>query len=345
MSGKMATAKKLPSGNWRVLVYSGKDQNGKRKYESFTAPTKREVEFIAAEWLAKHSGEKKPENMTLYQAYERYIESKKNVLSPATVREYTRQKNHDFPDLMRLPIKDITNEKVQIAVNIASKNQSPKTVRNSHGLLSAVLSVYRPDIQLKTSLPAKRKANLYIPNNEDIAKIIKAIKGTEMELPVLLAAFGSLRRSEIAALEYSDFSGNFVTITKALVQDKNKKWIVKQPKTEAGNRTIELPEEIIKLIPKNKSGRVVSLHPNNYVKNFQKILLEIGVPKFRFHDLRHYQASILLAMGIPDKYIMERGGWKSLSTLKNIYQHTMEKKSNEVSSKINSYFSSLIKDK
>ena len=47
----MATAKKLPSGAWRVLVYAGKDAEGKRQYKSFTAMDKREAEFAAAEWL------------------------------------------------------------------------------------------------------------------------------------------------------------------------------------------------------------------------------------------------------------------------------------------------------
>jgi len=58
------------------------------------------------------------------------------------------------------------------------------------------------------------------------------------------------------------------------------------------------------------------------------------LPRFRFHDLRHYQASILHAMGVPDKYIMERGGWKTDSTLKNIYQHTMDAKRQEVEAEI-----------
>ena len=48
----MANAKKLPSGSWRVRVYDGKDQNGKDVYKSFTAPTKKQAEYLAAEYLA-----------------------------------------------------------------------------------------------------------------------------------------------------------------------------------------------------------------------------------------------------------------------------------------------------
>ena len=67
-----------------------------------------------------------------------------------------------------------------------------------------------------------------------------------------------------------------------------------------------------------------------------------GVPHFRFHDLRHYQASILHAMGVPDKYIMQRGGWRTDNTLKNIYQHTFDKTTKEVSDKINDYFTDIL---
>ena len=46
----MAKAKKLPSGSWRVRVYSGKDLFGKDTYKSFTAATKKEAEYLAAEF-------------------------------------------------------------------------------------------------------------------------------------------------------------------------------------------------------------------------------------------------------------------------------------------------------
>lgn len=46
-------------------------------------------------------------------------------------------------------------------------------------------------------------------------------------------------------------------------------------------------------------------------------------------------------MGIPDKYIMERGGWSTSSTLKTVYQHTMRGKNKEINNKINSYFETM----
>lgn len=46
----MAKAKKLKSGNYRVLVPDYKDENGKWHYKSFTAKTKKEAEYMAMEF-------------------------------------------------------------------------------------------------------------------------------------------------------------------------------------------------------------------------------------------------------------------------------------------------------
>ncbi len=59
------------------------------------------------------------------------------------------------------------------------------------------------------------------------------------------------------------------------------------------------------------------------------------------HDTRHYSASVQHAMGIPDAYVMGRGGWGNDAVLKNVYQHTMEKQKKRMADKATSYFSSL----
>lgn len=66
-----------------------------------------------------------------------------------------------------------------------------------------------------------------------------------------------------------------------------------------------------------------------------------GLPHFRFHDLRHYSASIQHALGIPDAYIMQRGGWKNDGVLKQVYRHTLEEKTAEMNRKVNGYFENL----
>ena len=78
---------------------------------------------------------------------------------------------------------------------------------------------------------------------------------------------------------------------------------------------------------------------------FGRLLKRINIPHFRFHDLRHYSASVQHAMGIPDAYIMERGGWGNDAVLKNVYRHTMEEQKKRMADKANAYFSNLCNTK
>ena len=102
-------------------------------------------------------------------------------------------------------IHDITALDIQTEINRLAKEHSPKTVRNYHGFISAVLSVFQPNLKIST-LPQKVKNDPYIPSDEDVKKILECAKGTECEIPIILACYG-LRRSEICALTLDDLEG------------------------------------------------------------------------------------------------------------------------------------------
>lgn len=330
----MAKKKKpgqLPSGNYRTRVCIGKDENGARKFKSFTAPTKAEADYLALEYLKAHGRQSDSDSdMLLRDAYDKYISAKSKVLSPSTVREYSLAANRDFPDLMSLRLSELTQERIQIAVNTFSANHSPKSVRNAHGLLSAVLRMYMPEMNLTTRLPQREKPDIYIPAKDEIRALLDSIRGSELEKAVMLSAFGSLRRSEICALTADDIdrTTNIITVNKALVKNKDKQWTLKPPKTKAGFRKVTMPQFVVDRLP--QQGNIVNILPTSVTHEFNTRLKRAGLPHFRFHDLRHYQASILTAMGVPDSYIIERCGWETDSTLKNIYQHTMSDKRKQI---------------
>lgn len=330
----MAKAKKLPSGNWNVLVYAGTDSNGKRKYESFTAESKKEAEFLAAEFALTRKN-RKGGNITVQEAMLRYAESKRNVLSPATYREYLGCARRDLKLLHNVPLRELTQEKIQQAINVEAQSHSPKTVKNMHGILSATLAMFLPDFKLNTTLPQKRKAQVYIPTDEDIKTLLKIVEGTPIEVPILLAATGSLRRSEIAALTPEDIQDGGVVVSKAMVLDSEHRWVVKQPKTQAGYRFCPLPPNVVK---KARAG-VPTISPSQISNQFARALNASDLPKFSFHKLRHYYASALHAMGVPDKYIMQNGGWECESVLQGVYQHTLADQQEDINEQVKKRFS------
>jgi len=334
----MAKAKKLPSGSWRCQVYDYTDDSGKRHYESFTAKTKREAEHLAAEYA--DTKRKRPETLkvTVGKALDNYIEIKSNVLSPSTIRGYKALRRNYYTDIQSLLLENLTQEVIQIWANSLSAVKDAKTVKNAHGLLSAMLSVYLPTLTLRTALPKKEKEILYVPTESDIKQAIEYFKKHDIEMlkSVYLAAFGTLRRSEICGLTGEDISDNVIHVHSAVVMNDTANWVKKNTKTTSSDRYIPMPAFVIEILP--TSGNVVQITPSKISARFSSALEKLGIPHFRFHDLRHYSASIMHAIGIPDQYIMQRGGWSSDGVLKAVYRNTMDDYTEKFSNQINNYF-------
>jgi len=339
----MARAKKLPSGRWRVQAFVGTDADGKKERVSFTADSKKEAEYMAAEFVLNKKDRQNVCQLYLSEAFEDYVAKRESILSPATVREYKRVCKNNLQPLMTVKVSDITQSKVQEVINDESRNHAPKTVRNMHGLLSAVLKAYRPDFVLRTALPEKRRPKIYVPSDEQVKNLIAAISNTELEIPVLLAAFGPMRRGEICALDSDHVNGTQVHVASAMVKNDKNQWLIKQPKSYAGDRMIEFPDFVADKL-KDINGRIVTLNPDQISNRFRRLLDSIGMERFRFHDLRHYNASISHALGIPDQYVMLRGGWSSDAVLKAVYRHTMQDKEKRMNNIANEHFKSLFQD-
>jgi integrase len=172
---------------------------------------------------------------------------------------------------------------------------------------------------------------------------LEVVKGQEIEIPILLAAFGPMRRGEICALTSDDVNGNIITVNKSLVRTPDNNWVLKAPKTYSSYRQIEYPDFVIEKI-KNINGNLTTMSPSAITNAFLKILRKNNMPEFRFHDLRHYAVSTLHSINVPDKYIMARGGWATNHTMNNVYNHILQSKKDELSQKITTHFNTVYND-
>lgn len=312
---------KLPSGSYRIRkMYKGKTYSVVTDYK----PTQKEALQLLATELDKVPT--KSEHLTFRTASEKYVEMKSNVLSPRTIKEYRETPNRLSDSFNELLIADITQQDIQTEINLLSKSKSPKTVRNYHGFISAVIGTFRPDMKIHTTLPQKLKSEPYIPSDDDVRLILDYAKDTVYEIPIALACYG-LRRSEICALTIDDIDGDCISINKALVLDKDKNWVVKTTKTTASTRTIVIPSHIADLI--QAQGYIYKGHPNSITDFLNATQEKLGIPHFSIHKLRHYFASKMSALNIPEENILQMGGWETDHVMKNVYRHAMADKNNE----------------
>ena len=323
-------------------TYNYYDETGKRRTKTFRAPTKAKARLLAQQWEDDNLDNGKPV-ISVSEALQRYLDAKRGVLSPSTLRSYEgMQKNH-FDDLNNVSIRRLTNDKVQAWVSrLTLSGLSAKTVKNAYGLLGAAVAMQDDSIRLRVQLPQLAKFENYCPSDEDIAALIAQIQRDgdgELLRAVLLAAFGPCRRSEVCALTSEDINGNVITINKALVKDSTGRWVVKLPKTKDSTRRIIFPEFVIEQC-KGIEGQLIAHTPDYIGDKFRKTLKQTGLPPFRFHDLRHYGASIMMYLGISQKTIESRGGWSTNSpVLKRIYQNQIDAEMKKETDKVIDHFS------
>lgn len=314
---------KLPSGSYRVKkMYKGKLYRVTFDHK----PTDKEVTIALAEKMEQDETRVKG---TFKHFAEEYVASRSNVLSPSSVHTYERLIKSLSDEFNSRNLYDISQADVQKEINDYAENHAPKTVRSLHGFISAVFGSYRPQFTLRTTLPQRETKTSYLPSQDDIKAILESAKGTEDSIGLQLGVL-SLRRGEICALEMSDLQGNELYVHATMVWHNG--WIKKETaKTDAGNRTIYLPQSLVDEI--NEAGYFFPYSPQKLNDHLQKLQKDLGIPQFRFHDLRHYFASYASTV-MPEADAMALGGWKSDFVFKQVYRESMKDKRKESAQKL-----------
>lgn len=338
-------ATKLPSGNWRCRAYDNKT----KKCKSFTAPTKKEAEYLAAEWLNGKTQKRSLSRETVAQCVRNYIESKENILSPSSIRGYLIILNNSINEIENININDLTERDLQSWVNSNASRYKPKSVKSQYGLVTAALRQAKIMLDFNSVLlPRIPKSEKKIPNEKEIALILEMVEGTSVELPVTIAVTLGLRQSEIAALKWSDYDGQVLDIHAAVVPDKHSKFVYKNTtKSQASTRKIEVDGLLKERLDRAEhTGEFISpMLPSSVLRKFNHLCDKNGLPRYTMHEQRHGNASMMLAMGVPDKYAMKRLGQSSPSMVKEIYQHLYEEKEKEVAKTMSATYENLYRKK
>ena len=336
----MATAHKMPSGKWRIQFFTY-DKDGKKTRHSYTAKTRWEAERMADEYVEEMKAAQS--RITVGQAVDEYIDMKRNVLSPSTIHGYEIIRKNRLQSIMAIDIHELNSCDMQKAINEDARTRGRKTIIDAKNLIVSAAKLYGVRLDLNISFPPKTPKIKELPT---AAQVIHMIRGTDIELPCMLAMWLSLRVSEVRGLQFGDLKNGVLTVRRSKLYLDCKDVVRDVNKTFKSTRQLVLPEYLVQLIQaiphKHEDDFIVPQSYQVIRKHFKKLTAANGY-EMTFHDLRHLNASIMLMLGVPDKYAMERGGWSTNATLKNVYQHTFTDERKRVDKQIDDFFNDILR--
>ena len=259
----------------------------------------------------------------------------------------------------KLKLRDVTPKHIQdyYTYELEVEKVSPNTVIHRHANIHKALkyafqtSLIDSNPAAKVQRPKKLRFETHPYTADELDTLLRLVKGTNLELGVMLAAFYGLRRGEVCGLKWDaiDFERKTITIRHTVVQTKvdGSTMLVKKDrtKTKSSHRTLPLVKpfedflltirdrqeinrrlcgssyntENLAYIYVNELGELMK--PNYLTQAFPVFLEKHGLRKIRFHDLRHSCATLLYANGVALKDIQEWLGHSDIATTSNIYTH------------------------
>lgn len=343
---KVPNPRKLKSGTWFIQLRLGGESI------PVSARTKKEciaqAQLIKAEYKAgkRERKKKKPEEQKppiLSEAIDAYIDRRDAVLSPSTIRGYRTIKRTRFFSMMDKRLSELSDSDWQRACNLEAKICSEKTLKNAWGFIASVIvdcGLKKPVVRLP-QVPVSERPFL---EPEQIRPFIEAVHGTDVEIPALLA-LSSLRRSEILALRWEniDLEKRLVKVRGAAVLNSENELIQKREnKNRSSARTVPIMiDELYEALKESyqREGLVVTCHPNTTFDRVNKICELNGFPKVGVHGLRHSFVSLAYHLGVPEKIVMEIGGWSDYQTMRRIYTHIAKSDVAKYTNKFRGFFS------
>ena len=209
----------------------------------------------------------------------------------------------------------------------------------------------------KVQLPKEPKKEMQTLKTDEVGRFLEEAKKSECYEFYLLELTTGLRLGEILALTWEDFNDKERTLrVNKAVQRIGKDLIVTTPKTQASIRTIKLCDEcaINLILLRTRQARISEMNlmfpspitnglrdPGSVVRKLHRMQKRAGLPKIRFHDLRHSFATISLDQGQDIKTISHMLGHTDAGFTMNTYMHVTDSMQENVANALGD----LIKEK
>ena len=352
--------RKRGKDSWTVVVDLGRDPvTGKRRqlWRSLKG-AKRDAEALLVQLLhQRESGiDTPPGRLTVAEYLQQWLSmhARPNT-APSTFRRYEQiVRVHLLPVVGSIPLARLRPLHVQeVYSRVQEKGLSARTALHCHRVLREALQH-----ALKWQLTPRNPADSVEPprpQRYEIAALgpdeVKRLLATADQTPygalIYVAAMTGLRQGELLGLRWRDVDLDAGTLSVRQICQwlPREGFIFRQPKTYRSARPValspasadrlrqhrlaQLQERLaagpayqdVGLVFANALGAPV--HPTNLRRTWLRIAERAGLPRLRFHDVRHAHASLLLQQGVHPKIVSERLGHSTVGITLDVYSHVL----------------------
>ena len=354
------------SGNWELTADAGKDPNGKRRRKSetfqgskreadrrlreFVAEVEEELErerdtpgrrtWLVSEWLYKWLHER-IEIQRKLNTFERYEGIVRKHLAPVIGRiELSKLSPLDMNDALQRQVKDgHYTRTAELAYIVLS------------GAMKYALGLEQIDVNPMTrvDMPRAPRRRVDPPDVQQVKDLLRLAEDEDHYLFVFLKldARTGMRRGEMIALRWENVNLEecCLSVVESAVKTHSEGVRLETPKTEQGERRIDLDGRMVELLVQHKHRQETCLidlphgyvdkglvfpaldgdwmRPQNMLRHLKQLGARVGIPNITFHKLRHFHATIALDQGNNPVVVSQRMGHRNVSTTMDMYGHVL----------------------
>ena len=371
--------RKRPDSRWEGRYTAGRDlETGKTIYKNVLGKTQAEVKTKLKQAIQENAevDTLKAEKYTVGQWmdvwFENYAKIKVRPTSHQTYRGYID--NHIKPNIGKIPLGKLTTLELQklykkllsrgrvdrIEAKGQPKGLSPKTVRNIHQVISSAMDFAKAQKLIAVNptdgcaLPKLEHREMKTLPVEQLASFLREAKESGVFEMYYIELATGLRRGELLGLKWEDLDLEQCTLRVQRQVSRINGEVVEAPlKTKNSYRTISLGEDAVGILKKQRkkcggseyvfpspTGGPIS--PDSVIQMLHRVLKRAGLPKVRFHDLRHTFATVALQNGVDIKTVSGMLGHYSAGFTLDTYAHVTTQAQREAAKTMGNILSGAI---
>jgi integrase len=340
-----------PGGLWEArIVFEGQSH-------SFYGKTRADVGRELTAFKAAHDIGLPPARdigLTVGQFLADWLQVKKSTMrSPRAWEAYeTIVRLHLAPTLGKIKLVQLSPSQVQQLYSEKAEQLSPLTMRHIHAALHAALEhgirqgLIVRNVSELAETPRLRKHDMKVWTQAESRQFLKAAEGDRLYAMYALALATTMRQGELFALRWRDvdFQAKTVTVRTAVRRSRSRGLEFAEPKTDSSRRTIPIDTAVVDILRAHQERQAeerLACGPawrdrdlvftdsiggplrryNVERRQFIPLIARSGVPRIRFHDMRHTAATLLIAQGVPVNVVSQMLGHSSAAMTLGVYVH------------------------